>query len=168
MAIFGPLLILVSAVPGRGGALSFWLKGLIANALVFPAVFACFMFAGVILGNNAADWGTTSVPLFGGLSTELLRLLIAFGILLGIPAVPEMVRSALGVRGPQGFMQAAVGGFMGGVAVGQAGIGRLVQGPRAQAQAYGQGSTAARAGVGTAPAAGHFHQWYRMFGVRPH
>lgn len=106
----GPFFILIGSIPGRGNTITAWLKGLIANTLVFPAVFAVFLFAGVILGNSTS-WTNTTLPLFGGLDANFIRALIAYGILLGSPAVPEMVRAAFGVKGPQGIVQAALGGF---------------------------------------------------------
>jgi hypothetical protein len=115
MVIFGPFLILFSAIPGRGEALTMWWKSLLANALVFPAVFAGFLFAGMILSWPGLGSDNSTMPLFGGLSGNLIKSLLAFGILLGLPSIPEQVRNALGVKGPQGFTQAAIGGFMGGV-----------------------------------------------------
>lgn len=120
MVIAGPLFILISAIPGRGGILSYWLKSLLANVLIFPAVFAGFLFAGMLLNY---DWKiTASMPLFGGLGTDIIKPLLAFGILLGLPSIPEMVRGAFGIKGPQGFTQAALGGFMGGFNVGKSGV----------------------------------------------
>jgi len=113
-ALTGPLFILLGSIPGRGATITAWLKGLIANALVFPAVFAIFLFAGVILGSSEGWAESIALPLFGGLDTNFIKVLIAYGILLGSPAVPDMVRAAFGVKGPQGIVQAALGGVMGG------------------------------------------------------
>ncbi|MBI4037068.1 hypothetical protein HY385_01450 [Candidatus Daviesbacteria bacterium] len=112
--ITGPLVILVSSVPGRGGGISNWLKGLVANSLIFPAVFAGFLFAGMILKTDPGAW-KASPPLFGGLTSELLRVLIAYGILLALPSIPDAVRKAFKIEGQPGIAQAALGGFMGGV-----------------------------------------------------
>ncbi|MFA5932639.1 MAG: hypothetical protein WCV81_00065 [Microgenomates group bacterium] len=129
MVIFGPILIMVSAIPGRGGALSYWLKALFANALVFPAVFAGFLFAGLLLewAGTSGPTFTANMPMFGGLHANVLKSLLAFGVLLGLPAIPDMVRDAMGVKTPQGFMKAAVGGFMGGIGGAQAGYGQAMQ-----------------------------------------
>ncbi|MDD2822587.1 MAG: hypothetical protein PHQ59_00765 [Candidatus Daviesbacteria bacterium] len=137
MVIFGPILIMVSAVPGRGGALSYWLKGLFANALVFPAVFAGFLFAGLLLNWNSANLNLANMPMFGGLHPDILKSVLAFGVLLGLPAIPDMVRDAFGVKAPQGFMKAAIGGFMGGVAAGKGGYNQAMEktGIRSEQQA---------------------------------
>lgn len=140
--IAGPLYILIGSIPGRGGVIGMWWKGLLANALVFPAVFAAFLFAGFILGPIAkSSWGNTTLPFFGGIDGSFMRALIAFGILLGIPAIPEMVRGAFGVKGPQGFAQTALGGFMAGVGVGRSAMGagyRRVAGNYIRAQEQNQ------------------------------
>lgn len=103
-----PLIILISSIPGRGGALSGWWKTILGNALVFPAVFAAFLFAGMILATDLNSW-KASPPLLGGFSTILLKLLIAYGIILGTPAIPDMVKKAIGVQDIQGIPQMALG-----------------------------------------------------------
>lgn len=118
--IMGPLYILFGSIPGRSGAISSWMKGILANALVFPAVLGAFLFAGMVLGTDFKNFNTT-LPMFGEVSSNFIKVLIAYGILLGTPSIPDMVRKALGVSGPQGFAQAAMGGFMAGVGVGRAG-----------------------------------------------
>lgn len=149
--IAGPFYILFGSIPGRGGSISSWIKSIVANALIFPAVFAMFLFAGAILGNTSpADW-KVSPPLFGGLTAELLRFLIAYGILLSPPAIPDMVRNALGVKGPQGIGQAALGGFMGGFGVAQAGYNRWTDPYRQVQKAWEENRTKARAGLPAAP-----------------
>jgi hypothetical protein len=112
--ILGPFFIMFSAIPGRGGTLTSWMKTIAANALIFPAVFAMFMFAGVVLGSPANIWQNATLPLFGGLSVELIRLILAYGILLGVPAIPEMVKQAFGVKGPEGIAKTAIASFSSG------------------------------------------------------
>lgn len=129
--IASPLIILYASIPGRGGSLNLWWKTLLANALIFPAVFAAFLFAGLILATDPKLWKATP-PLFGGMSTELVRLIIAYGIILGTPAVPDMVKNALGVKDIAGIPQAAQSGAMlGGQAgwqIGSRGYARLWRG----------------------------------------
>ncbi len=96
--VMGPIIILSSSIPGRGGGIGTWWKGILANALVFPAVFGTILFAGLILGTDPKDWAATP-PLFGGFSTTLLRTILAYGVILGAPAVPDIVKGALGVKG---------------------------------------------------------------------
>jgi len=117
----GPIFIMISAIPGRGGLLSYWFKGILANALVFPAVFAGFLFAGMLLKYNFTAGG--QMPLFGGIGTDIVKSLLAFAVLLALPSIPDMVKDAMGVKSPQAFTKAAMGGFMGGVGVGRQGVG---------------------------------------------
>ena len=135
LTVLGPFMILISSIPGRGGVLSVWWRTLLGNTLVFPAVFAAFLFAGLVLGTPIENWNA-SPPLFGGLSTELLRLIIAYGIILGTPAIPGMVRRALGVPELQGIPQAAIGGALAGFGVAQGGGTRLIQPALREAQGY--------------------------------
>ncbi len=127
----GPIIILMSTLPGRGGSLSFWWKTILANSLIFPAVFAVFLFAGMILASG--NWSATP-PLFGGLSTGFIRILVAYALVLGLPAVPEMVKSALGVKDITGIPEAATGGFMTAFGIGRSGTMKGVQNTEAYRQ----------------------------------
>ncbi|MDO8570207.1 MAG: hypothetical protein Q7R97_01320 [Candidatus Daviesbacteria bacterium] len=114
MTLAGPFFILAGSIPGKSTAVSGWIKNLLANVLIFPAVFAAFLFAGVILGDTTS-WNNTSVlPLFGGLDQNFVRVLIAYGILLGTPGIPDAVKGALGVKDQNPITQAAMAGAGGG------------------------------------------------------
>lgn len=118
----GPIYITFSVLPGKGNFVGMWWKTVLGNALVFPAVFAVFLFAGMILATDPSAW-TSTPPLFGNLSVDLLQPLIAYVILLGTPAVPDMVKKAVGVAdlGPIGAT--GIGGFMAGYGVGGKALG---------------------------------------------
>ncbi len=105
-----PLLILSASIPGRGGGISYWVRGIVANALIFPIVFAVFLFAGFILGSDPKYWQATTLPLLGGFSIDTLRILLAYGLLLGTPAIPEMVRGMFNVKAPAQYFSTAIGG----------------------------------------------------------
>lgn len=115
--IMGPFFILSSSLPGRGGGINNWIKAILANTLIFPAVFAMFLFAGLILGTAPGDW-TVTPPLFGGMSADLLRVILAYGIILATPKIPDVIRQAFKVQGQEGLAGAAIGGFMGGYGIG--------------------------------------------------
>lgn len=110
--IIGPVLLLYSSLPGKNEAVSTWWRTILGNALVFPAVLAGFLFAGMILGSPAEQWNTR--PPFISFDPSILRLVVGFGILIGITAIPGMVKKAIGVKDIQEIPQAAMGGFMGG------------------------------------------------------
>lgn len=113
----GPLYILAGSLPGKGNLIASWIKGILANALVFPVVFGGFVLAGIILG-NPNNMGST-LPMLGGLDSVFIKVLIAYGILLGLPALPGMVTKAFGVQGQPAFGQAAIGGAMAGFGLGR-------------------------------------------------
>lgn len=117
--ILGPIFILYSTLPGRRGALSFWWKNILGNALVFPAVYAAFLFAGLIVGTPIENFNA-SLPLMG-FPTGLLRGILAFGIVLATPAIPKAVKGAIGVKDIGEFSSAAMAGAAaGGAAFGAA------------------------------------------------
>lgn len=108
--IFAPLMILTNAFPGSG-SFSSWLKNLLANVLIFPAIAAIFLISAVIIGpcEDCAleDWeiqqelipeGTTAwLPPFTGFTTDAnaVKGLIGFGLILFSPQVATMLKQAL-------------------------------------------------------------------------
>ncbi len=112
--ILGPFLILFSAVPGKGNSITQWVQGLLANVLIFPAVFGIFVLAAAIL-NVQQSWGFSSnsvgafnqpLPLFGGLPENFIRYILAYGMLLASPGIPDYIRQLLGSAQPQQLSQA--------------------------------------------------------------
>lgn len=122
MTIAGPFFILIGSVPGRGSAISYWWKTILGNVLIFPAVFFVIIFAGVFL-SDATTFQYT-MPLFVGLPLTLVKSIIAYGLLLSIPAVPGLVKQALGVKDMAALTQAAFGGITSGFSP----IGKAAQG----------------------------------------
>jgi hypothetical protein len=150
--IFGPFIILASSLPGRGGVLAVWWKSLLGNVLVFPAVFAAFLFAGVFLGNTDPKDFQQTLPLFAGLPVDILRVIIAYGIVLGTPAIPGMVKKALGVPDITGIPQAALAGVGASAGAAQGAYGRLVQPFQQERQAYREATMRARYPANEVPA----------------
>ncbi len=95
--ILGPIIILYGSVPGNDGAIGFWWKRILGNSMVFPAVFGAFLFAGVILGAPVIS-ANVQLPMFGNSSSDFIRFLLAYGIILGTPGIPRMVRDAFGIK----------------------------------------------------------------------
>lgn len=118
--IMGPLVILLSSIPGRGATLSNWWKGLLANVLVFPAVFGAFLFASVLLESTGAVGSGDPLPLFTGVPAQMLALILGFGVVLMVPAIPDQVKAAFGIKG--GGL-GAVAGAEAATAVGSLGAG---------------------------------------------
>ncbi|OGE26814.1 hypothetical protein A3C32_00825 [Candidatus Daviesbacteria bacterium RIFCSPHIGHO2_02_FULL_41_14] len=127
----GPLFILYGSIPGRGGAISFWFRGLMANSLIFPTVFMVFLFAGAMLGNDTKV--TASLPLLGGLNGNFIKVLIAFGLILGTPAIPDIIRGLFKVQLAPQIMKEALGGASAGIDALKTGYGKATA-PAAHAQ----------------------------------
>lgn len=114
----GPVMILVSSIPGRSKGLENWWKTILANALIFPAVFASFFFGGMIIGDAAIINQSAfqyTMPFFSGLPVQIISYIIGLMVILGTPAVPGLVKEALGVKDmkgfPEAFKQGADSGF---------------------------------------------------------
>ncbi len=133
----GPIYITMSVLPGRGAMLGMWWKNILGNVLAFPAVFALFLFAGMILALDPKNFGSTP-PLFGGLNTQLLQPMIGFVILLGAPAVPDMVKKAVGATDLGDIGKTGVGGFVAGYGVAKASANKLTERLQQQRKSYAE------------------------------
>lgn len=112
--IFGPFILLLGAVPGSGGGVGSWLRDLASKVLVFPVTFAMLAIAAIIKGSATqpsalfpggnANWGVAGnytvgwAPATIGSWGNVVGDLVAFGILLTIPHVVEMVQSVFSVK----------------------------------------------------------------------
>jgi hypothetical protein len=136
--VLGPLLILMSTIPGQGKSLDFWWRNLLGNALIFPAVFAAFFFGGLILSDTGVDQNAfnQTLPFFAGLPVYLLKYVIGFAIILGVPAVPQMVKEAIGVKELKGIPEMAMAGFAAGSAPFAKGAGQAYKPFNEEAKAY--------------------------------
>ena len=136
LTMAAPFFFLIQSLPGRNGA-GEWFKQMASQIAVFPTVALMFIFAGILGGieslgavpgsGSAIDQGQVGVfPLLsGGINSEVIGGLIGIGILLLTPQAAELVKNAIGVKGPQlgaGAMAgAAAGGAVVGAAAGKAG-----------------------------------------------
>lgn len=140
--ILAPFIILMSAFPGQGGKVSTWWKTILANSLIFPAVFAAFLFAGTFLANTKPEDFKNTLPLFGGFPVDLLKIVIGYGIILATPAVPDMVKKALGVKEDDSLGKLAMSGFQAGAApvsmYAKKGYGKAIEPWKANVEAYKQ------------------------------
>lgn len=108
-ALLGPFYILAGSIPGKTGMINTWWRGILGNSMIFPAVFAGFLFAGLIFGSKDAIGA--NVPLIGGANPDFIKVIIGYVILLGLPSIPPAVKKAFKVESPQGFAQTAFGGI---------------------------------------------------------
>lgn len=118
--IFGPLQIMLNAIPGQN-SFGGWLRNLFANIAVFPAVAAMFILGRILTGSVGVHIGESgwTPPMLGVANPDSVRILIGLGILLMTPKVGEMVKDALKIKpspykidlGPAGWAgRAAAGG----------------------------------------------------------
>jgi len=121
--IFAPIMLLFNALPGSN-SFGGWLKGILANALVFPVTALMFLIAAVLLGQGklgtnpdlgfgAYDHAKTQLPFIGaGISPDALMALIGIGFLMMMPKIIEMIQKMMGIEG--GIM-GMMGGAMEGI-----------------------------------------------------
>jgi hypothetical protein len=76
--------------------------------------FSLIFFGGMILAPNGAidqaQFGST-LPFFSGLPVQVIKYILGLMIILGTPAIPGMVKEALGVKDMKGFPEMAQAGF---------------------------------------------------------
>lgn len=127
LTVTGPFSLLAASLPGRQGIATDWVRNILCNVLSFPAVAAVIYFAGYLLGNsvsnlpgirNQANLTTSAnLPLFGGLDLNFLNLLLAFGAIIALPSIPDIICRSVGKPG-QG-MGIFVGELQGNVGAGR-------------------------------------------------
>lgn len=115
--IFGPIILLSNAMPGSK-SFSNWIKGLLANVLIFPVVAIMFILAAALTGSGDNELGvlgsiagsfqsTTILPFIGGTNASALGGLIGFGMLMIMPKITEMIQKMLKVESPLAGMAGA-------------------------------------------------------------
>lgn len=125
LTMFAPFFFLIQALPGNTGARE-WFKQMAANVAVFPTVALMFIFAGILGGLEALGGSGASqfspqqigqFPLLAGdIKFDALGKLIGLGFLLMTPEAANLVKNAIGAKGPA-FGPAAAGALGAGAAV---------------------------------------------------
>lgn len=139
--IFAPIQLMLNAIPGQN-TFSTWLKGLVANALIFPAIsiiiiLGIFLAAGdtsdagivrsTVPGTQNAGFGlnegTGFVPPFitsrdqndtaTTFGVEQIRALIGLGMIMLLPEIAKIVKKAVGVE-ESGLFEGIGAGLKGG------------------------------------------------------
>lgn len=98
--ILGPLFILWATLSGSG-IWSGWLKGVLANLLVFPAVGFVIFFAGVLIQQLMNVGSDIWSPPYLGRHGVLIQGIIGFGSIILIPQIPDIINQLLGIRAPR-------------------------------------------------------------------
>lgn len=108
LVLTAPFTFLASSLPGRQGLATDWIRNLLANILAFPAVLAVFYFVAFLLGKSYGPFevtgspsfiGGASLPMLGGLNTNFINMLLAFGALTALPAIPDIISRTVGKLG---------------------------------------------------------------------
>lgn len=98
--ILGPLFILWATLSGSG-IWSGWLRGVLANLLVFPAVGFIIFFAGVLIQQLMDVGSNIWSPPYLGRHGVLIQGIIGFGSIILIPQIPDIINQLLGIRAPR-------------------------------------------------------------------
>lgn len=151
LTISAPFQFLFSALPGRQGIATGWIMNMISNVLAFPAVLAVLYFATFLLGKDFEPFRVTSFntlpesglvatahaqgidvaanstfPLFGGLDLTFVRIILAFGALVALPAIPDVIQKAVGAASQAGQILGQE--ISGGIRTGQGYYGQFTSG----------------------------------------
>lgn len=119
LTVTAPFHFLAASLPGRQGIATGWILNMLCNVLAFPAVIAVFYFVNFLLGSEAAGLATGrppfpvtggpldlsaggALPLFGGMETGFIRIIIAYVALLATPTIPDLICRAIGRVGQAG------------------------------------------------------------------
>lgn len=118
--IFSPVWLMFDAIPGQN-QFGKWSRGLLANLMAFPTVFAMIMIAEWIIAMGAANVNQTGFvpPLIGGSNFAGMASLVGLGIILTIPATVKIVQEALkapAFKYGNEWLSSGTAGFAGGVA----------------------------------------------------
>ena len=115
--ILAPIWIIAGLVPGIGQSMGVgaWLRDLLANLMVFPAVVALFLLGNVIYFSygQGAGFNPPLVGNFTGSSGGGIGSIIALGIILMSPNIVDAVKKAFKSSGVAGM---GLGGFAAGAA----------------------------------------------------
>lgn len=136
--ILAPFWILGGLLPGAGQSIGIgpWLRDVVANLAVFPAVVFLFLVAKVIMDGlqDQANVATNfNPPLIGNATAQNasnFAALIAVGFILAAPGVVDSVKKALKASGGVGLGGAAVGAAAAGAVGGAIGSRLYYRDPR--------------------------------------
>lgn len=102
--IFSPLQIMAGAIPSSQGGFSSWIKGLVAELMIFPVVMIMAIIGLFIMSSAGGPmWMAPLLTLdIAGIGashiTSFNTTIIGLGFLLVIANVPNMVRQAFGIK----------------------------------------------------------------------
>lgn len=105
--IFAPLLLMFDAIPNSNAASS-WIRGIIANLLVFP-ITSSLLLVGAILTSSSISQNLWSPPGLPGSASRGVAGLIGLGLILTIPTLVNSMKEAFKAKSA---VPAAPGAFL--------------------------------------------------------
>jgi len=152
LTISAPFQFLAASLPGRQGLATNWILNMLANILAFPAVLAVFYFVAFLMppefindyglnppfkvSQSQKITGSANFPLFGNMDISFINLLLAFGALVALPSIPDIIGRTIGRMSQVGQL---IGQEIGsGVGQGQRYAGQFQQGPSGMAGQVGR------------------------------
>ncbi len=114
--IFAPIQLMMAALPGNNTTVTSWLRGALANIVVFPATLIMLLIAYTFLAGTGVNLSqyteiaglvpsltptsplTWAPPLIGAKWGREIGFFIAFGILFSIPSVAEAIKQAFEIK----------------------------------------------------------------------
>ncbi|MDE2026296.1 MAG: hypothetical protein KGJ07_07415, partial [Patescibacteria group bacterium] len=121
----GPLIILFGVVPGLKMGFGSWIKTLVANLSLFPAILFFLILGAEIADavNNAKNYFVP--PLVGSLLPDKMGSVIGFAVVMISPKLIDEIPKMLKAQG--GLGDAVMGGFQGGQALAGATVGKGIK-----------------------------------------
>lgn len=95
--IFSPFQIMLGALPGQPG-FGGWVKNMLANILVFPAVAGMLLIGAILTSSNPTDLWSPPMLAFGGTTANAVTGILGLGILLMTPKAAEAIKGAFGFK----------------------------------------------------------------------
>jgi len=92
--IFAPLWILAGLLPSKQAGFGGWIKSMLANLSVFPAVVLMFILGKVFIDLLGGGSNTTFTPPLVGVGTGTLNAILALGVILLTPNIANMTKAA--------------------------------------------------------------------------
>ncbi|MDO8573180.1 MAG: hypothetical protein Q7R77_00320 [Candidatus Daviesbacteria bacterium] len=142
LTVTAPFHFLAASLPGRQSIATNWMLNMLSNVLAFPAVMGVFYFVAFLMGpdqiNSSLPFvvsdatkvtGILAFPLLGGLGRDFINILLAFGALVALPTIPDIISRTLGRASQAGQLLGQ--GISAGVGAGMGYYGRANQGANA-------------------------------------
>lgn len=97
MIIFSPLILLFDAIPGRNN-FGKWVKGLVADLILFPLTIGFILLSAIIVNLPSAQGELFQPPLLYSVSPNFFNIILGIGLLFMIPSIGGSIRQLMGIK----------------------------------------------------------------------